>query len=670
MANNPPPVRITGKRLEKMIDFLVENIENFPSELPTLPIADHAEANRIMPAGTPRPGPLDLSYSEYLREPLNNMSPLTPIQHTVIMKAAQGGFTMAAECLLCYYMEYSPADQLLISATEGLIERWAVRRLEPAIDSYGLRKLIYAQHNSKKSRRTGDKVFSKEYLGCRLDMASAQSASSMRSTDKRILVRDEIDGAPAQLTTGEGSWLDVSWARTNFWGDRRKVLDISTPTTFEQSAVFPLYLDGDQRKFNVKCPYCEKPQVLRFGSDKTQHGLKPDRKAGKLLQVYYQCEFCHDAIFEYDKSKMISGGIWIPTAESNSPYLRSYHWDSLLAPLGALPWRSIYELYEKALRTPDGMRSFINLYLGLPFKESGSRPKIENVIELKGGYRAGTVPDGVLYMTASVDVQRGSNSDSKNPARLEMEVCGHGAGFRTMSIQYYTFVGPVGDPYAGAWAELKKFGEDGGFKFKRKDGFEYSTVLIFIDSGDGSLTDVVYRFTSNWQNTFPIKGFSALKKRKTELGDEAGPSNFKRYRMVKIGGDTTLVDISTNYYKTHIYNNLKIPRHPGDDQRPGFCDFPVDYPEKYFLGLTAEEKRKDGSFHCPSNRRNEPLDLRVYNMCASDVYLDQKVMEYKAAAKLNGANALQLQQVNHQFVLELLKKKVQIDKQQEVTISS
>jgi phage terminase large subunit GpA-like protein len=70
------------------------------------------------------------------------------------------------------------------------------------------------------------------------------------------------------------------------------------------------------------------------------------------------------------------------------------------------------------------MRSYVNIYAGLPYKDTGSRPKLSTVIALKGNYVSGTVPEGVLFLTAAVDVQAGSQKDPDNPPRLEMEVLG------------------------------------------------------------------------------------------------------------------------------------------------------------------------------------------------------------------------------------------------------
>jgi phage terminase large subunit GpA-like protein len=646
-----PVVEISTEQLEGMKKFITQKILGIPSSISKAKISEHTTQNRIMPPGTPRPGPWDNDYTPYLVEPMDNMGPHSSIQRTIIMKAAQIGFTAMAENVICFYMGEVPADILLISATEKLLERWVTRRLEPAINSYGLREQIYAQVENTGSRRTGDKMFSKEYHGCMLDMASAQAAAQIRSTDKRLLIRDEIDGAPRDLKTGEGNFLKVSYVRTNSWGDRRKVLDFSTPKTYNDSLIWEAYQIGDQRKFLVACPYCKKYQELVFGNDQSVHGLKASFEAGRLEKVFYVCENCHDAIFDHQKSELLISGRWEPTAKSSSPTIRSYHLSALYSPAGMLTWEEIYREFLEAQETPDGMRSFVNLYLGLPFKETGSRPKLEKVVSLRGGYRAGTVPEGVLFLTAGIDVQRGSSRDKGNPARLEMEVCGHGAGFRTFSILYERFEGEVDDPTSGAWLKLNEFAQSTGLTFERKDGYRFPIQLIFIDSGDGIMTDIIYRFSQGWQSTYPSKGFNSLKKKKNEKGDEFGFSNFKRYRSIDVGEDIRLYEISTNYYKTHLYNNLRIERQDIGEQKPGFCDFPMDYGEKYFQMLIAEEKRSDGSFHCPSGRRNESLDCRVLNQCAGDVYLDAEVFNAKVIAIKNGMSKMQAQAINHKSAL-------------------
>lgn len=644
----------------------------FWSPRPSMTVSQYAEAKRVLPPGTPFPGPWSNSRTPYLVEPMDNMSPSSPIQRTVIAKGAQLGFTAAAENVTAFWMDASPAEILFVSATEELLRKWVTKRLEPTIDSCGFRRKIAAQGQVQQKRRTGDRVFTKEFPGGTLDMASAQAAAALRADSKRILIRDEIDGAPASLRSGEGSWLDVSYVRTNAWGSRRKVLDFSTPTTFEDSAVWPEYLAGDCRKFSVPCPHCGGFQFLVWDGGTNGAGIKwrvetaesaetNSTTPGHVAEVWYQCEHCGGAIKNHDKATMLQAGEWQPTAISESPTLRSYHLSSLYSPVGMLSWEELVAAYIKAQNTVDGMRSFVNLYLGEPYREQGQRPNVERVIDLRGGYRAGTIPSAdVLFLTMAVDVQQGSSKDPVgNPPRLEVEVCGHGAGYRSWSIQYFRIPGAIGNPYDGAWADLNKMALDGALKFSRADGRVFVPVLTLIDSGDGTNIDTVYHFAQSWRNTYACAGTDLLKKKADRpenagSADEMGKQNFDRYRVTRQRNDTPVIFVSGNYYKHLVYRSLAIKHNPTGEQAPGFCSFPADYPRGYFEMLTAEEKRNDGSFYCPSGRRNEALDLRVYNLAARDFYIDLKIQEIREAYQAKGATKAQLLEIRSPAVLQMI----------------
>jgi phage terminase large subunit GpA-like protein len=484
----------------------------------------------------------------------------------------------------------------------------------------------------------------------------------MRSDSKRILIRDEIDTAPRLLTTGEGNWLKVSFARTKAFGNRKKIFDLSTPQIDGESAIQEQYEMGDQRKFMVPCPHpdCGKFQELVWNTKQRQHGLCYETKAGRLAEVFYVCEHCHDIFYNAHKSVFLKQGRWEPTAKSYSDTFRSYHISSLYSPIGMYSWWDMASEYLEAKESPDGLRSWVNLALGKPYKERGTRPKVDDVIELTSGYKQDTIPDGPTFLTMGIDVQQGSNDpEKKNPPRIELEVCGHGSRFRTWSITYRVIEGAIDDPDAGAWAELAEMQKAGKLTFIRSDGMEFAPRLILVDSGFN--TDVVYRFCSMWRNTFPSKGrreiqrFVARKKGKEDPGDEFKDDNAVRYRSTKMSEDVTLYNISTNYYKNHVYNNLKIRREIEGPERAGFCAFPKDYGRRYFEMLTAEERRRDGSYHA-GTRRNEALDIRVLNLAACDIYLDARVQELKAWARKKGMTPVQISQIGHKTVLDHLEK--------------
>ncbi len=653
------------------IDFLKSEISKRPVKPPLDKISIYAELKRILPPGTPFPGHWKNSHTPYAVEIMDNMSPFSPIRHTVVMKGPQLGFTAIAENIVCYWIDESPAPILFMSATDSLLEEWTSKRLEPAIDSCGFRHKIFAQTENTKTRRTGDKTTSKDFIGGFLIMSSAQSAGKMRTNSVRILIRDEVDGAPAELRTGEGSWLEVSLARTDAWDNRKKILDISTPTTYQKSTINRGYEDGDQRRFLVPCPYCKKDQTLEMGSPESRSGLKGEYEAGILKSAYYLCDHCHEAFFNHHKTDILLNGHWVPTAVSSDPQLRSYQLSALYSPVGMLSWVDAVRKFDRGSKDPEKAQAARNLVLGLPFKESGSRPKLDKVLELRGGYQEGEVPEGVLYLTVGIDVQKGSKTDVNNPARLELEVLGTGAGYRTWSILYKVFPGEVTDPYAGAWEDMNEWAMNGGLIYHRKDGMQFDIKLIFIDCGLGvhEYLHAVYIFCDRWQNTYPSKGFGVIQNRKGEKKQSNSMGNLRRYRAtnVKSSGSQIIYEISTQLYKQRIYNHLTIQRQLTEPQRPGFCDFPADRSDKFFKMLTAEERLSDGSFDA-GGRRNEALDNRVMAACAADAYLDALVDEEKQLAKQLGASPIEMMVINKKWILDRLESQMTMKKQRELEL--
>ena len=637
--------------LETDLDWIIDAFQRRPTKRRNLTVSEYAEST-IIAAGKYRGVTFRNNRAPYMIRPMELLSPQSNIQEVRLMWSAQSGKTTVGEMAAMYYIKEVPSEILYVGSNASAARKWSEKRIEPRVARAGIE--FRAQTEDKASRRSGNTLFSKSFDGGNLDLASALSAASLASETKRIVLADETDRWKTELGE-EGLTWDIMHARTQAWGDQKKILAISTPTTYDMSMIWPLFEEGTQEEYFVPCPICGKKQTLKI-ADGAASGLKWDTKAGIIDEktVRYVCDFCHDPFFESKKHQILNQGQWIPQAIPQNKYIASLHINAIYSPFKE--WYEIAQEHEKAQGNPAKMQTFTNLVMGMPYRETGSRPKLENVIELRGGYKTGEVPDGVLYLVMSVDVQQGSLKDKKNPARLEFEVLGIGAAYRTWSIDYQRIEGEVTDPFSGAWEKLHEWATDGGLVYRRADGTEFRPNLIFIDSGDGTNNETVYRFSGRWNNTHPIKGFSALKKQKKEKGDEVGPHNFKRSRPVKVDEDTILYEISTNYYKTQIYNNLKIPRRDTDPQPPGFCEFPRDYGEKYFKMLTSEEKKTDGSFHS-GGRRNEALDVRCYNLCAADIYLNNLVDLTRLWAKQQGWKETDILKIKHKYVIDQLQKK-------------
>jgi len=96
------PFPVTDEQKSVWGSFLLDLAAQIPTEKPCMSIAEHAEANRVMPPGERYPGPLRLDRAPYLREIMDNMSPDSEVRQTNVMKGAQTGVTMAMECITNY----------------------------------------------------------------------------------------------------------------------------------------------------------------------------------------------------------------------------------------------------------------------------------------------------------------------------------------------------------------------------------------------------------------------------------------------------------------------------------------------------------------------------------------------------------------------------------------
>jgi phage terminase large subunit GpA-like protein len=593
-------------------------------------ISSYVDGHRSMPKGISRfPGLWDTRRSEYSREIMDDMSPFSGIQVSVTMKGRKLGITAAAENVVGYWMSANPASLEYITATDDLAKDWSIKRLEPLIDSLGFRHKLTHETTNKKTRRTGDTVFQKQVIGGFLDIISAGSSMARRAGDIRVLVIDEIDGRDATLTTGEGYWLDILEAHTSSWGTLKKIMEFSSPTTTENSEIYRKYLMGDQRKFIIPCPACNMGIEL-IHDEKSKGGITGILKDGIFDHAIYVCQECGAELVEADKERMIPFGHWEPTEKPIHPAVRSRQISTLYSPYGMYSWTEYWRDWLTAKDDPESERTFTNIRKGLPYEETGNQPTLETVTSRIGSYHEGEIPSGIIWLSAGIDVQQGKRAwqTLDEGPRLEMEILGHGEGYSTWSICYKKFYGPVRDPYAGAWEKLTEWWDHADERLPQKGdgmcnfGSNFPVRFVFVDSGDGELMDVVYRFCGRYPQVFqPCKGTGWVTPDKLKAkGDVAGPMNFKHFNVSQALPGQALYLISTNYYKNELYNRLAIPRNPDAATTPGYCDFPAEYSNRpeYFQQLRAASRHADGSFH--SKGRDEALDCRVYAMCAGEAY--------------------------------------------------
>lgn len=663
--------------------------ETFWRDQPTITVSEWSEQKRVMPSDTPFPGPWRNKFTPHIVEIMDCLSAFSGITDVTFVKGTQQAATAAAENALGYWMDAFPTKALFISATDGLLQTWVVTRFEKMLDSCGLREKIFAQSYSRGNKRTGDRTFLKEFIGGFVKFVSAQSPANLRSVDARIVFQDEVDGYPLEMSTGEGSPLALAEARTDAWSDRKKIFRFSTPTTYERSLIWKKYELGDQRRRFVPCPRCGEFQILEFGHgfghENPNLGLQWQIVDGQVKKAWYVCNHCGAELRNHDKRQFLHLGEWRPTATSFSPKARSYQLSSLYSPPEMFSFEDLVNSYLEA-REKGGthMASFVNTRLGLPFRETGTRPKLESIIELRGDYHAGTVPSGVIFLTGAVDVQRGSESfaakkvpverltlgqlhekygtDPKGrPPRIEFDVCGHGPGYRTWDIEHVIITGAIDDPNQGAWEELGRYWRETEMIYRRASGGELQLAMVLVDSGDGPHTPCVYAFARAWSGVLPSKGMRSLKWNEGDVTNQDINRAIVPYRARRLDAGDVLIEINGPHYKTHIYTAFKIPRkYDGSRQQANFCEFPVEYGQAYFEQLQSEEMSIDERtgnvvFTKSSARSNEALDLRVMNLVARDYYLEQTVLWLQSESiRLGSDAATAKREINSKAALDWL----------------
>ena len=562
---------------------------------PLLLVSEWADENRVLSSrASSEPGRWRTSRTPYLKGIMDSLSRVDPVQVVVVVAGAQVGKTEAGLCWIGATMDGSPGPMLAVQPTLEIAKRFSRQRVTPLIDETPALK---AKVRPARDRDSGNTMLSKEYPGGILMLTGSNSGAGLRSMPVRDLFMDEVDAYPGDVD-GEGDPVDLAIARTRTFA-RRKVLITSTPTVAGCSRVWSLWEESDQRVFEVPCPECGHRQVLEW---ERMH-YSPDAIGDGVRMA---CEGCGVLIEERHKGRMLAEGEW--RALNPGAKTRGFHVNSLYSPLGWFSWADAAVMNEKARGDAERVRVFENTVLGRPWQAQGEAPEWEQLYRRRLPYEIGKVPEGGLLLTAGVDVQR-------SPGRLEVEIVAWGPRMQSWSVDYRILEGDTGSVDGKPWKELAALLNE---PFACENGETLLVTRMAVDSGDQ--TQTVYAWVREQKDIRVM----AVKGRDTQTQLIGMPtmqevtSQGRKYRH-----GVKLWNLGVSTAKTELYGWLRQdpPLETGDEMPRGWCHFP-QYPEEYFLGLTAEELRVKKIRGFPEykwekiRKRNEPLDCRVYARAA------------------------------------------------------
>lgn len=563
--------------------------------LPKTSVSQWADNYRMLSSGiSAEPGKWKTSRAPYQKDIMNAFT--EPGIHRVVVKSSsQIGKSDMMNNVIGRFAHLDPCAIMMIQPTIDMAQDYSKTRIAPMIkDTKVLNNLFY----DVKSRDANNTILSKVFPGGRLIMCGANSPAGLASRPIRILLADEVDRFPDSAGT-EGDPVDLAAKRmTTFWNSCMGLF--STPTNEGSSRIDEEYLAGTQEEWQHKCPNCGEYHLLRH-IDMTVDYKEIKTPSGKktviVNDVKWRCPHCGFSFSEKEMKQTPQKYI-SRNADALKNGIRSFFVNGFTSPW--MTWSKIMREWLEAKGDPEREKVIMNTVFGESYKQKGAFEDEQIFLRRRESYGA-ELPNGVLLLTAAIDTQDN---------RLEYEVVGWGKEEECWGIRKGIVLGAPNQ--ARTWKEIDNI-LDKTYHFA--DGKGLKVVRTFIDSGGHYTSDVYNYCQKNFhKQRFAIKG-------------RGGPGIPLIYKIAKANNaKAPLILLGVDDGKQQIMDRLSI-----DSPGPLYFHFPQDegikelsnrgYDDLYFKGIISEHKKvykRNGVlrevWETTKNVRNEPLDLRNYNL--------------------------------------------------------
>ena len=560
--------------------------------IPKMTVSAWADKYRMLSSGiSAEPGKWKTSRAPYQKEIMDAFTQPN-VKRVIVKSCSQVGKSDMMNNVVGRFAHLDPATIMLIEPTVDAATDYSKSRIAPMIRDTKVLTPIF--HDLKDGRGNPNTILSKIFPGGRLIMCGANSPAGLASRPIRILLADEVDRFPVSAGT-EGDPVDLAAKRTTtFWN--AVIGMFSTPTNEGASRIEIEYLSGTQEEWQHKCPNCGEYHLLRYTDMAVDY-----EGEGKNIIIHSVKWRCPDCGFSFTEAQMkrAKKKYVAQNERALENGIRSFFVNCFASPW--LSWKEVMKEWLMAKGKPDRERVVMNTRFGETYRMPGAFEDETIFLRRREKYGA-ELPDGVLMLTASVDTQDN---------RLEYEVCGWGRDEESWGIVKGVILGEPDK--SRTWQELDEV-LDHVYTFA--DGSGLKVLRTFIDSGGHYTSDVYAYCTANFnKQRFAIKG----------QGGPGIPLNYKIGRAS--GSKIPLCMLGVDDGKQSVMNRLAV-----EVRGAQYCHFPKDesdlpnmphrgYDDLYFKGIISEHKRivKRGGqirevWEPTQGVRNEPLDLRVYNL--------------------------------------------------------
>lgn len=604
-------------------------------------VADAVAQYMRVPMGAGNSVPWDPLVAPYVIEPMNCLAS-REYDAVIFVGPARTGKTIGLiDGWVVYNVICDPADMLIIQMTEEKAREHSKKRLAR---TFRVSPEVVSRLSPNKN---DNNVYDRTFLAGNYLKIGWPSVNIMSSSDYKCVALTDYDRFPEDID-GEGDAFSLASKRTTTFmssgmtlvesSPGRDVKDVKWRRTSPHEAppttgILSLYNRGDRRRWYWPCPHCGEyfqpcGDVVAGFRDIADPVLASEA-------AYIQCPSCSGRIMPDQKRELNGRGVWLRDGESinadGSRYgePRRSRIASFWMEGPAAAYQTLSQLVYKLLTaeqeyestgSEETLKTVINTDWGLPYlpRASMEQRKSELLEQRAEPVPLRSVPDGVNFLVATVDVQAGRHR------RFVVQVTGYGSRGERWIVDRYNItqslrcdnngeslrIDPAG--YPEDWDVLLTDVFHKGWPLASDSSQRMRVMAMAVDSGgEDGVTDNAYKFWRRCRldglgkRIYLFKGDSI---RRAKLITRTFPDNTGRTgRRAQASGDVPLWLLQTDALKDRVNNALWR-----DSPGPGYVHFPDWLGSWFYDELTYEERSSDGKWSKPGRGANEAFDLMVY----------------------------------------------------------
>ena len=604
-------------------------------------VADAVAQYMRVPMGAGNSVPWDPLVAPYVIEPINCLAS-REYDAVIFVGPARTGKTIGLiDGWVIYNVICDPADMLIIQMTEEKAREHSKKRLAR---TFRVSPEVVSRLSPNKN---DNNVYDRTFLAGNYLKIGWPSVNIMSSSDYKCVALTDYDRFPEDID-GEGDAFSLASKRTTTFmssgmtlvesSPGRDVKDVKWRRTSPHEAppttgILSLYNRGDRRRWYWPCPHCGEyfqpcGDVVAGFRDIADPVLASEA-------AYIQCPSCSGRIMPEQKRELNGRGVWLRDGESinadGSRYgdPRRSRIASFWMEGPAAAYQTLSQLVYKLLTaeqeyettgSEETLKTVINTDWGLPYlpRASMEQRKSELLEQRAEPVPSRSVPDGVNFLVATVDVQAGRHR------RFVVQVTGYGSRGERWIIDRYNITQSLRGDSDGESQRIDPASYPEDWDVLLTDVFHKSWPLasdpsqqmrlmaMAVDSGgEDGVTDNAYKFWRRCRRDglgkriYLFKGDSI---RRAKLITRTFPDNTGRTgRRAQAAGDVPLWLLQTDALKDRVNNALWR-----DSPGPGYVHFPDWLGSWFYDELTYEERSSDGKWSKPGRGANEAFDLMVY----------------------------------------------------------